>query len=102
MSEKSTTAKSKPNLRLPRGMSPSEEAQWWDEHPDYWSSAEGDDELVGPMQVRRTKAINLRLPVDTLEAIKHEAARRALPYQTLICMWLNERVDAEAKSDPAS
>ena len=48
--------------------------------------------------MRRTKPVNLRLPVDMIEALKDEAARRALPYQTLIRMWLKERLDAETAS----
>jgi len=86
--------KNKP--RLPPDLSPADEARWWDEHRDYWDSVETDDELIAPQEIRRTKAINLRLPVDMIEALKLEAARRALPYQTLIQTWLKERLDSEA------
>ena len=89
------TARSKTDLRLPAGLSPAEEARWWDEHRDYWDAVETPDERIDPSRVRRTKPINLRLPVDMIDQLKHEAARRVLPYQTLIRMWLKERLDAE-------
>ncbi|MBA2449873.1 MAG: hypothetical protein H0V51_17760 [Chloroflexi bacterium] len=89
------TARSKTSPRLPAGLSPAEEARWWDDHRDYWDAVETPDERIDPSRVRRTKPINLRLPVDMIDQLKHEAARRALPYQTLIRMWLKERLDAE-------
>jgi predicted DNA binding CopG/RHH family protein len=39
-----------------------------------------------------TQAISLRLPVSLLERIKLEANKRDVPYQSLIKMWLSERV----------
>jgi hypothetical protein len=32
-----------------------------------------------------------------IEQFKREGTRRATPYQTLICMWLKARLDAETK-----
>jgi CopG antitoxin of type II toxin-antitoxin system len=91
------TAKSKTSRRGPAGLSAAEEARWWDEHPDYWDAVEGRDERIDPSRVRRTKPVNLRLPVDMIDRLKREAARRAIPYQTLIRMWLKERLDAETR-----
>ncbi len=39
-----------------------------------------------------TQAISLRLPVSLLERIKLEANKRDVPYQSLIKVWLAERV----------
>ena len=39
-----------------------------------------------------TRAISLRLPVSLLERIKLEANKRDVPYQSLIKVWLSERV----------
>jgi predicted DNA binding CopG/RHH family protein len=72
--------------------------RWWNAHRDYWDTADTQDERVGPARVRRTKPVNLRLPVDMIEALKEQATHRALPYQTLIRMWLKERLDAETES----
>ncbi len=91
------TAKSKTSPRPPAGLSPADEARWWDEHRDYWDVVETQDERIDPAQVRRTKPVNLRLPVDMIDRLKSEAAQRTLPYQTLIRMWLKERLDAETR-----
>jgi predicted DNA binding CopG/RHH family protein len=88
-------AKSKNDLQLPAGLSPAEEALWWDNHREYWNNADSPDEKVEPIVVRRTKPINLRLPVEMIDDIKRAASRRAIPYQTLIRMWLREMLDAE-------
>jgi predicted DNA binding CopG/RHH family protein len=39
-----------------------------------------------------TTAISLRLPVSLLEAIKIAAHKRGVPYQSLIKIWLSEKV----------
>jgi predicted DNA binding CopG/RHH family protein len=39
-----------------------------------------------------TQAISLRLPVSLLERIKLEANKRDVPYQSLIKIWLAEKV----------
>jgi CopG antitoxin of type II toxin-antitoxin system len=96
------TARSKRSPCLPAGLSPAEEARWWDEHRDYWDTVESRDERIGPMPVRRTKPVNLRLPIDMIDQLKSEAARRALPYQTLVRMWLRERLDTEAREPSRS
>jgi predicted DNA binding CopG/RHH family protein len=74
-------------------LSPQEEAAWWDAHPDYWESQQSSDEVMLPKGNGRTRPITLRLPVEMVEALKTEASRRALPYQTLIRMWLKEQLD---------
>src|SRR5438093_776052 len=71
----------------------------WDEHREYWSSVGSADERVNGAPTRRTRPVNLRLPVDLVGQLKQAAARRDLPYQTLIRMWLRERVDSEPRAD---
>ncbi len=39
-----------------------------------------------------TRAISLRLPVSLLEEIKIAAHKRDVPYQSLIKIWLSEKV----------
>ena len=39
-----------------------------------------------------TQAISLRLPVSLLERIKLEANKRDVPYQSLIKVWLSEKI----------
>ena len=39
-----------------------------------------------------TQSISLRLPLSLLEAIRIEANKRDVPYQSLIKVWLSERL----------
>lgn len=77
---------------LPPGLSTEAEARWWDEHPEYWDDSPGAEVVVGPAAVKRTRQVNLRLPVVMIDALKQEADKRSLPDQTLIRMWLKERL----------
>jgi len=42
-----------------------------------------------------TKSISLRLPLRLLEQIKIAANQRDVPYQSLIKVWLSEKVEAK-------
>jgi len=100
MKGKSTTAKSEAErLRLPAGLSPADEARWWDEHKGFWRSVEMPDEVRPPQPARRTEPVMLRLPVEMTDHLKREAAKRSLSYQTLIRLWLQERLDSSAVAD---
>ena len=72
-----------------------EERAFWESHDssDYvdWSKAK---RARFPNLKPSTKAISLRLPVDLLERIKMAANKRDVPYQSLIKVWLAEKVDA--------
>ena len=85
--------KSKP---IPVFKSEAEERAFWESHDstDYvdWSKAK---RVRFPNLKPSTKAISLRLPVDLLERIKIAANRRDVPYQSLIKVWLAERIDAD-------
>lgn len=50
--------------------------------------------MVLPNLKPSTQAISLRLPVHMLDAIKTAANKRDVPYQSLIKMWLQERLEA--------
>ena len=45
-----------------------------------------------------SKSISLRLPIGLLEALRIEANRRDVPYQSLIKVWLRERVEQQASA----
>jgi hypothetical protein len=45
-----------------------------------------------------TKAISLRLPESLLDAIRQMANERDVPYQSLIKMFLQERIEQDFKS----
>jgi predicted DNA binding CopG/RHH family protein len=66
----------------------------------YWEKTDSVN-LVDWTQARRIRlpnlkpssiAISLRLPLHLLEAIKVQANKRDVPYQSLIKMWLAEKV----------
>ena len=59
--------------------------------PDYvdWSKAQ---RIVLPNLKPSTQTISLRLPQHLLESIKAAANARDVPYQSLIKVWLQEKV----------
>lgn len=88
--------KTKPKLKpIPHFRSEAEERQFWETHDstDYldWSKAR---RVRLPNLKLSTTSISLRLPVHLLERIKVAANKRDVPYQSLIKMWLSEKVDA--------
>ena len=80
---------------VPAFKNDAEERAFWESHDstDYvdWSRAE---RVRLPNLKPTTKAISLRLPLDLLERIKMAANKRDVPYQSLIKVWLSEKVDA--------
>jgi predicted DNA binding CopG/RHH family protein len=80
---------------VPAFASEAEERAWWEAHDSTahvdWSKAE---RARFPNLKPSTTAISLRLPVSLLERIKTAANKRDVPYQSLIKMWLAEKVDA--------
>jgi predicted DNA binding CopG/RHH family protein len=84
--------------KLPRFESEEEEREFWAEHDsvDYvdWSRAR---RVVLPELKPSTRTISLRLPEMMLEEIKLLANRRDVPYQSLIKVFLAERIDHELR-----
>ncbi len=80
---------------IPRFKSEAEECAFWETHDsnDYvdWSKAE---RARFANLKPSAKSISLRLPVDLLEQIKIAANKRDVPYQSLIKVWLSEKIDA--------
>jgi predicted DNA binding CopG/RHH family protein len=71
------------------------ERHFWETHDttDYvdWSKAERGVRF--PNLKFSTESISLRLPLSLLESIKIEANTRDVPYQSLIKIWLAEKVE---------
>jgi predicted DNA binding CopG/RHH family protein len=78
---------------IPHFKTEAEEREFWETHDstDYvdWSKAE---RVILPNLKLSTTSISLRLPVGLLDRIKVEANKRDVPYQSLIKMWLAEKV----------
>ena len=84
-------------LRLPPGLSPEEEATWWDEHEEYWDSLDTEWEVVHPQGVRRTEEVTLWLPTDLMDAVREESNRVNLGPSLVITHWLDERLAVDQK-----
>ena len=80
---------------IPIFKSEAEERAFWESHDstDYvdWSKAE---RLRFPNLKPSSKSISLRMPLDLLERIRIAANKRDVPYQSLIKIWLSEKVDS--------
>ena len=79
--------------RIPRFDNETKERKFWETHDstDYvdWSKAKN---VRLPNLKSSTTSISLRLPVSLLTEIKIAANKRDVPYQSLIKMWLAEKV----------
>lgn len=83
---------------VPRFASEAEEQEFWEEHDSAefvdWKDAR---RLVLPNLQPSTKTISLRLPEHMLEELKLLANKRDVPYQSLLKMFLAERIEAEIR-----
>lgn len=79
---------------IPNFATESDERAFWQSHDssDYldWGKAE---RVRLPNLKPSTKSISIRLPVDMLERLKLAANRRDVPYQSLIKIWLEEKLE---------
>jgi predicted DNA binding CopG/RHH family protein len=79
---------------IPKFKTEAEERTFWEGHDSMeyidWSPAKN---VRFPNVKPSTQAISLRLPLSLLEKIKVEANRRDVPYQSLIKVWLGEKVE---------
>jgi len=84
---------SKPTKTIPEFASEAEERAFWEKHDstEYldWSKAQ---RAVLPNLKPSTKTISLRLPQHLLDSIKAAANARDVPYQSLIKVWLQEKL----------
>lgn len=85
---------SKAKRKLPKLRNEQAERKFWESHDstEYvdWSQAKS---LVFPELHGSMVSISLRLPAALLAAIRSEAHRRDVPYQSLMKVWLAERAE---------
>jgi predicted DNA binding CopG/RHH family protein len=83
---------------IPTFRNEDEEREFWATHnsTDYVDWDEG-EEVVLPRLKPSTKTISLRLPELMLNELRVIANKRDVPYQSLIKMFLKERIDQELK-----
>lgn len=81
--------------KIPKFVNETEEREFWMTHDstDYvdWSKAE---RVTFPNLKLTTQSISLRLPLWMLDSIKTTANKQDVPYQSLIKVWLNEKLEA--------
>ncbi len=77
-------------------MSDLEIAEFWAEHDaaEFWPDMTPEKERF--VDKRQKKAISMRFDVDTLDQLREIAEEKGIGYQTLIRMWVKERLRQEA------
>jgi predicted DNA binding CopG/RHH family protein len=87
------------NKKIPKFKNEDEEREFWSKHDssEYlnWKSAE---RVLFPNLKPSTRSISLRLPESLLDALRQLANERDVPYQSLIKMILQERIEQDFKS----
>jgi len=83
----------KPNKPIPTFANEAEERAYWETHDssEYfdWTKAK---KVALPNLKPTTRTISLRLPQHLLDSIKVAANARDVPYQSLIKVWLQEKL----------
>ncbi len=89
--------------QIPEFKNEDEEREFWAEHDstEYlnWDQAE---RVAFPKLKPSTKTISLRMPESMLNEIRVLANKRDVPYQSLIKVFLQERIDDEFHRRPTS
>lgn len=82
--------------KIPKFSSEAEERRFWQKHDssEYidWPDAE---DVVMPKLKPSTRSISIRLPESMIEELKLLANKRDVPYQSLLKIFISERIDAE-------
>jgi predicted DNA binding CopG/RHH family protein len=78
---------------IPKFKSEAEERRFWETHDttEYFDAAKTSRARF-PNLKPSTQSISLRLPLSLLESIRIEANKQDVPYQSLIKVWLSERL----------
>jgi predicted DNA binding CopG/RHH family protein len=83
----------KPTKAIPKFANEAQERAYWESHDSTehldWSKAK---KVTLPNLKPTTKTISLRLPQHLLDSIKVAANARDVPYQSLIKVWLQEKL----------
>ena len=85
--------------KIPSFKTPQEEADFWSKHDsaEYvdWSKAK---KTIFPNLKATTESISLRIPSSLLSRLKELANAQDVPYQSLMKVYLNDRVKSELKA----
>lgn len=84
--------------KIPQFKNEAEEFDFWSTHDltDYFNTNKGERVIFSNLRLS-TNAISLRLPEWLLANLKQMANKRDVPYQSLMKMFLVERVEKELR-----
>ncbi|MBK8358816.1 MAG: BrnA antitoxin family protein [Comamonadaceae bacterium] len=86
----------KPTKTIPKFANEAQERAYWESHDSSdhldWTKARS---VTLPNLKPTTKTISLRLPQHLLDSIKLAANARDVPYQSLIKVWLQEKLKSQ-------
>jgi predicted DNA binding CopG/RHH family protein len=84
--------------KIPKFKNENEERLFWQKHDssEYidWSDAK---DTILPKLKPSTRSISLRLPESMIEELKVLANKRDVPYQSLLKIFISEKIDAELR-----
>jgi predicted DNA binding CopG/RHH family protein len=82
---------------IPKFASEAEEREFWKTHDstEYVDWSQARRVVLYNLAKSPQQAISIRLPTALIGELKHLAAHKRIPYQTLVKMWLGERVNQE-------
>jgi predicted DNA binding CopG/RHH family protein len=84
--------------QIPKFKSEDQERNFWDTHDftDYFDMSKAREVIFSNLKPS-TKSISLRLPQSLLAQIKQLANKRDVPYQSLMKLFLTEKINEEVK-----
>jgi len=90
------------NRKIPKFKSEAEERKFWSSHDsvDYIDWRGGKRAILTDLRPS-VRAISIRLPQAMIDELKLIANRRDVPYQSLLKIFLAERLQQERQSHPA-
>ena len=84
---------------IPKFKNEEEEQDFWNKHDSTeYLNWKGAERVLFPNLKPSTKSISLRLPESLLDALRQMANERDVPYQSLIKMILQERIERDLRS----
>jgi predicted DNA binding CopG/RHH family protein len=84
-------------LRVPKFKNETEEAAWWDAHPEIITKA-FEHALKQRPKHPPTKTVTIRLAVEDVVRARRLATRKGLGYQTLVKTLLHEAIEREERA----
>jgi len=88
--------------KLPKFKSEDEERDFWGTHDmtDYFDMSKA-ERVTFPNLKPTVKSVSIRLPLALIEKLKAMGRQKDVPYQSLIKVFLDERVNGRAVGVPA-